>query len=132
MQIEDPRARLSELAALLRPLHRALLDESRADFERTNGPVAGPAAMFQLVTSHPHFEWLRPLSRFMAELDERIEDDEVPLGPEQAREYRDRLETMLIDENAAGGFATQYLPLLQRSTDVVVAHARVRAALKSI
>ena len=33
-----------------------------------------PGALFQLVTGHPHFEWLRPLSRFMADLDERIDE----------------------------------------------------------
>jgi hypothetical protein len=124
----DARSGLVTLAAALRPLHKALLDEQRLEYERAHGDVANPAALLQLVTADPAFAWLRGLSGLMADLDELIDDPE-PIAADRAKRMRARLEALLIEEPA---FAERYREMLQRSAEVVIAHAAVRGALGRI
>jgi len=45
------RRRLDALTHALRPLHKALVDVVRVDYEKRQGrPVAGPVQLFQLLT----------------------------------------------------------------------------------
>jgi hypothetical protein len=143
--MSDPilRARLSEVALALRPVHKALLVEVQRDYEREHGSVAGPGALLQLASSHPFFGWLHPMSRLMVELDELIDRPE-PLVHAEIADLRRRLEALLSDEPGdddrepgspgphdkdASSFGARYVILLQRSTDLVVAHATLRREL---
>ncbi len=126
---EHSREHLFALTESLRPLHKALLDETKVEYERDSGPIGNPAALLQLLTGAPFFAWLRPLSGYMADLDELLDEPE-PLAPSRAAGMRARLEALLIDP--AGGFAPRYLEMLQRSAEVVIAHAVMRAALSRV
>ncbi len=131
---EELRRRLDQVAHALRPLHKALLEVVRLDWERTRGPIAGPVQLFQLLTHDPFFAWLRPLSGLMAEVDE-LYDQEEPIAPARVRALRELLEALVSDGGntpAAGSFVARYLAVLQAEPDVVLAHARLRRALDSL
>ncbi|MFC6591804.1 hypothetical protein ACFP81_07110 [Deinococcus lacus] len=70
MSDDKIRRKLTSLAAALRQFHSALLDVARSDYEFAHGKVQNPFELFNLVTTHPDFQWLRPLSGLMATLDE--------------------------------------------------------------
>ena len=123
------RAHLAQVAEALRALHRHLMEETRRDYEREVGPVGAPAALLNLLMTDPYFQWLRPLSRAMVDLDELLDVPEPDAA--QAAHVRRRFEALVTDE-AEGNFGERYRRYLQRSVDVVAAHAEVRIRLRPL
>jgi hypothetical protein len=119
------RGHVEELAAGLRDLHRALLEEQRLEHERSHGSVGG-GQLLQLVAHDPSFAWLRVLSEFMADLDALLDEADEPSELE-AGALRQELE-QVFSAATSERFWDRCLPLLQ-VPPVAMAYARVRAAL---
>ncbi|MBX3301438.1 MAG: hypothetical protein KF693_04420 [Nitrospira sp.] len=119
---------LDDLFRALLRLHKALLDDERGSYERVHGRIPSNGAFLQLVLNDAWFAWLRPLSQLIANLDELIEADE------SAREGFPALlasvQTLVTPTEEGEGFGRQYHDALQRSPDVVLEHAAVKALLK--
>jgi hypothetical protein len=113
--------------ALLR-LHKALLDDERISYERVHGRISSNGAFLQLVLNDAWFAWLRPLSQVIAKLDELSEEKE-PSVREEIPALLVSVRTLLIPTEAGEGFSRQYHDALQRSPDVVLAHAAARTLL---
>jgi hypothetical protein len=119
---------LLEAAAALREVHRALVQAERVSYEREFGPAGGPGQMLRLLTEHPHFAWLHPMSELIVDLDSLLTQEILPPGTVAGvRQEIDRL-------TQAGGssFWEKYGPLLQSDTDVVMAHGRLRRAINAL
>jgi hypothetical protein len=119
---------LLEAAAALREVHRALVQAVRAGYEREVGPAGGPGQLLRLLTEHPYFAWLHPMSELIVDLDSLLAQEILPQGTVAAvRQEIDRL-------TQAGGspFWEKYAPLLQADTDVVMAHGRLRRAINAL
>lgn len=125
MAPEEFRARLVAVAEALKPLHKELITAVKVEYERAHGPVGGTIALFNLVTQHPFFAWLREMSAYMAELDERLEDVR-PVEVEELRRHRGRLEGMLEPE---GSFGARYFPLMQAAPEVAIFHVAFKQAI---
>ena len=134
MDLDDAeiRLRLDAISHALRPLHKALVDLVRADYEKRQGrPVGGPVQLFQLLTRDPFFLWLHPMSALMAEIDE-LYDQKEPIEIDAVGAVRTTLESLLGSrgqEPSPDSFVSRYLEILQNEPDVVMLHARVRKAL---
>lgn len=113
--------------ALLR-LHKALLDDERVAYERVHGRISSNGAFLQLALNDAWFAWLRPLSQLIAKLDELGESDDVS-SREEIPALLTAVQTLLMPREEGEGFGRQYHDALQRSPDVVLAHAAVRAVL---
>jgi hypothetical protein len=112
-------------------LHKALLDDERIAYERVHGRIPSNGAFLQLVLNDAWFAWLRPLSQSIATLDELSEsDDAASCDPIPA--LLASVQRLLIPMEDGEGFGRQYHDALQRSPDVVPAHAGVRALLMQI
>src|SRR2546425_8536633 len=119
---------LLEAAAALREVHRTLVQAVRAAYEREIGPAGGPGQMLRLLTEHPYFAWLHPMSELIVDLDSLLAQEILPAGTVAGvRQEIDRL-------TQAGGspFLDKYAPLLQTDTDVVMAHGRPRRAIHAL
>jgi len=79
--------------------------------------------LFRLVLDDPQFVWLRSLSALIARIDAAIDSDEV-LTPENV-DAAFREVYWLLKGGAGGEFRDKYHEALQRSPDVVMAHADV-------
>jgi hypothetical protein len=119
-------ADLKELATGLRQLHHALLEEERAAYEQTHGPVAGGGQLLHLVAHDPHFAWLRVLSVLMVDIDTLL-DEETPPTVEETGAIRRELEETLSPA-APPPFWDRLSALLQ-TPNVVIPYGRVRAAV---
>ena len=64
--------------ALLR-LHKVLLDDERAAYERAHGRASG-GEMLQLVIHDERFAWLHSISELIVSIDEMMDADEAGLG----------------------------------------------------
>jgi len=122
---QEIRQRLDEVSHALRPLHKALVDLVRADYEKREGrSVGGPVQLFQLLTQDPFFLWLHPKSALMAEIDE-LHDQKDPITPDAIAAVRATLESLIADrgqEPSPDSFVSRYLEILQNEPDVVMEH----------
>src|SRR5256885_4288728 len=119
---------LLEAAAALREVHRTLVQATRASYEQKNGPAGGPGEMLRLLTEHPHFAWLHPMSELIVDLDSLLAQEILPPGTiAGVRQEIDRL-------TQAGGspFWEKYAPLLQTDTGVVMAHRHLRRQINAL
>jgi hypothetical protein len=125
---DTQRAQLKALNHALRDLHKQLIHIETQYF----GAVGSPLEHLQLITNHPHFAWLQKMSGLMAQLDERLEDDE-PITPVEAQAFRRSLE-MLIGPCEEGDqeFRAKYNALLHDGPELVMAHGAVRKVLATI
>ncbi|BFU94722.1 MAG: conserved protein of unknown function [Nitrospira sp.] len=119
---------VAELSRSLLRLHKALLDDERRAYERVHGRIASNGAFLQLVLGDPWFAWLRPLSQLMVTLDE-LDESAEPTAPAEITALLASARTLLTPSEEGEGFARQYYEALQRSPDVGLAHAEVRARL---
>ena len=127
----DPKGRdvfLDNLFPALLRLHKALLDDERVAYERVHGRIPSNGAFLQLALNDAWFAWLRPLSQSIAALDELSESDD-PASREEISATLASVKTLLIPTEEGEGFGRHYHNALQRSPDVVLAHAAARALL---
>src|SRR5437879_6733685 len=118
---------LLETASALREVHRALVEATRASYERENGPAGGPGQLLRLLTEDPYFAWLHPMSELIVDLDSLLAQELLPPGTVAGvRMEIDRLATAV----AASPFWEKYSPFLQSEPQVAVAHGRLRQAVK--
>jgi hypothetical protein len=113
--------------ALLR-LHKALLDDERVSYERVHGRISSNGELLQLVLNDAWFAWLRPLSQVIAKVDELSEEHELSIR-EGIPALLVSVRTLLMPTEAGEGFSRQYYDALQRSPEVVLAHAAAKALL---
>jgi hypothetical protein len=122
------RHQLTALARGLRDLHKHLIEVEAQYF----GAVGSVLELLQLVTNHPHFAWLQKLSALMAQMDERL-DDEEPLGAIDAATFRRAFESLIgPSEQGDLEFRAKYNALLHDAPEIVMAHAAVRKLLAAI
>jgi hypothetical protein len=83
--VSSPRQDIEAVRAEALDLHKKLIDAARLQYEARHGAVARPGEMLRLVAFDPEFAWLRPLTRLILDIDERLESDEVVTDADAAR-----------------------------------------------
>lgn len=122
------RTKLTSLGRALRDLHKQLIHIESQYF----GAVGGPLELLQLVTNHPNFAWLQKLSGLMAQMDERL-DEEEPVTAEEAVTFRRAIEALIgPSEQGDLEFRAKYNVMLHDGPELVMAHGAVRKQLSEI
>lgn len=130
--IEPVGEALFALRKGLLQLHRDLIDSERIVFERSAGTIPSAAAFLHLLANDPWFEWLRPLSKHLATIDEALADRKNPLTAERTEEFLLETRNLLAPDEHGDGFAKTYFEVLQRDPHVMVTHIEVRRLLASL
>jgi hypothetical protein len=121
------REALREISKVLLPLHRALIDAAKEDYALAVAPVK-PAQLLQLLTDDAFFEWLKPVTSLIVDIDEMARTDFEAADVAAIADRVDRL----FGAKAEGAFSAQYIPMLQRSVDVAIGHAALRKAVSGL
>lgn len=109
-------------------LHKILLDDERAAYERIKGPMGTPGQVLSLVMSDPFFDWLHAISRLIIKIDELSESSE---GTEdQATALVTQARDLVLAKDAESDFSRKYKAALQRNSAAVMAHAEVLKAVR--
>jgi len=116
------RTRLTALREALLHLHKALLESERISYEASLGQISSPYQFLHLVTHDPWFAWLNPVTRLIASVDE-ILDAKEPLTAQGVESLFREAGALLVATPDGEGFSRHYDEALQRSPDVVLAHA---------
>ena len=122
------RESLRQASRALIPLHRALIEASKSDYAFAYGPVDQPTQLFRLVSEHPFFAWLRPVTALIVEIDELARRD---FELDEAAAIGERL-NRLFGPDPDEEFASRYVPVLQRDVDVAIGHAEVRKTITAL
>jgi hypothetical protein len=120
-------ARLRVVRDRLLKLHKVLLDEERARYERTHGSVRSSGEWLQLVIGHEQFAWLRQFSTLIVRIDTYLAADRPTDDPNALWAEAQQLTTLSdhLDDSPAG----RYRQLVDSMPAAAVAHASVRDAL---
>jgi hypothetical protein len=122
------RELLGKLRILLIEQHKLLLDRERAEYEKTNGAIAGPGPLLALVIEDPHFAWLKQISTLVVEIDEalsRRSEATQPVADALAAQAR---EVMQPREHGSD-FQVRYNNAIQESPEVVILQCRIEQLL---
>jgi catechol 2,3-dioxygenase len=125
------RIQLGELRTRLLNLHKALLDDAKANYEMDRGSVGSSANLLQLVINDPWFAWLHSVSELVVRIDETLTPDS-PATDADGIALAEQVEKLLTASENGEGFQRRYYEALQRQPAVVLAHAEVRRTLKSM
>jgi hypothetical protein len=112
-------------------LHKALLDAEKITYEIAHGPIASNMEYFGLVLEHEWFQWLRPISGLIVEIDEAIGNKKDPILPHVAVVYLDRLTTVVIVNPRDDGHGAKYYEAIERDADVAQLHIELVQILQS-
>ena len=127
---DGARTRLAGLREALLHLHKTLLDAERASYEAAFGQIASPYQFLHLLTNDPWFAWLAPVTQLLAGMDAAL-DAREPLTAAGVEELARRMKTLLVPSETGNGFPHHYHEALQRSPDVLYAHATAARLLRA-
>jgi len=128
---EAVRRSLKDLRHGLLRLHKTLLDSEQVTYERIHGRVESAGQLLQLVMGDPWFAWLRPLSHLVIRIDEMLEDEQEST-PQDIVLVLSEVRGLLTPSDQGEGFERNYYEALQRTPDVVLAHAHVKKLLSLV
>lgn len=126
------RAHVEETRIVLMELHKVLIDQSRADYEKIHAEIANPWNFLQLLMGDSFFSWLHPFSKLITSIDELLEI-KLPMREVDATAVRALIENLVGDfPTTPMDFRTHYLDMIQREPNVVVAHAKLKQTMTKL
>jgi hypothetical protein len=125
---DQSRELLDNLRNLLLDQHKLLLDRERAEYEKTNEPIAGPGPFLNLVLSDPHFAWLKQISTLIVEIDEAL-SRRSKAGQPDAEDLIAQARDLLRPREHGTDFQMRYYKAVQESPDVVILQCRIERLL---
>jgi hypothetical protein len=125
---QDPRGYLDTLRVRVLRLHKALIQAERRRYERMHGRIQSEYQVLALLSNDPSFAWLRPMTVYIVELEEKL-DDKAGLGAEDAAQFGDALYRLLTGGDRFGTFHRSYVKVLQDEPDIVMHHSQVMPML---
>jgi hypothetical protein len=124
------RQRLTALREALLHLHKTLLESERASYEAAFGQIGSPYHFLHLAANDPWFAWLTPVTRLIATVDEAL-DAKEPLTAAGVDSLVREAGKLLVATTDGEGFSRHYDEALQRSPEVILAHAAAAKVIRS-
>ncbi len=111
-------------------LHKALLESERESYEQHYGPIQNSGEFFRLVIGDEWFDWLRPMSQFIVQIDELFAAKE-PIQLAQVMDLLEHAPTLLRAEETGNLAEQRYYLAIQRDADIAFMHAELFNLLKN-
>lgn len=127
--LEPTLQRLKEVRGAFLQLHKALLDYEREAYELTHGRIQTRGEFFQLVIGHEWFDWLRPMSQFIAHIDERLASKDEPITLAEANELLEQAKKLVHLTGDEALAETRYQQAVQHNPDVTFTHIKATRLL---
>jgi hypothetical protein len=124
------RTRLNDAHGLLLSIHKALLDHERNGYEKKHGHIETPGALLQLVINDPWFDWLKPLSALITQIDDFTAGKE-PIDLDEGKALLDQSRRVVAPNEAGSAFQREYLRTIQESPEVASLHGQWKRLLQS-
>jgi len=128
--LEQARQKLAELRQTLLTLHKALLDSERTAYELVHGTIPSAGAFLQLLINDPWFEWLRPITTLLVQIDETLAAKKPPAAARDIERLIVDTRALLSPSREANGFWKRYSGAVQRDPGVSLLHAQMEEQLQ--
>ena len=125
---DQARQKLVELRQILLTLHKALLDSERTAYEIGHGAIGSPAAFLQLLINDPSFQWLRPITTLIVQIDETLAAKKPPSSPRDFEQLITDMRALLSPSREEADFWKRYFAVVQRDPAVALLHEQMEAA----
>ncbi|MFM2432309.1 MAG: hypothetical protein RLZZ511_3523 [Cyanobacteriota bacterium] len=112
-------------------LHKALLDAEKVTYEIEHGRIQTNMDFFGLVLNHEWFQWLRPMSGLIAEVDEAVGSKKTPITPDVAVLYLERTHALVLVNPSDPDHGVKYYDAIERDADVARLHVELTTILQS-
>jgi len=122
------REKLVDLRLILLNLHKALLDSERTAYEISHGAVASPSAFLHLLINDPSFQWLRPITTLIVQIDETLAAKKPPASERDFEQLISDMRALLSPSREEADFWKRYFTVMQRDPAVAVLHEKMEAA----
>jgi hypothetical protein len=117
--------KIDAVRGYLLTLHKAVIDEERRTYERTNGRVTA-GEFLDVLANGDAATWLRPFTQAVVELDEQEAAEDA------GKSWLSRTQRLLRPDAEGTDFQRHYDRLVQESPDVLVAHGAAMRALRTL
>ncbi|MEO8136892.1 MAG: hypothetical protein ABI831_23310 [Betaproteobacteria bacterium] len=118
----------NDLREALLGLHHAVIEHERRAYEKMNGRQSG-AGFLQVLAYDAAYQWLSPLGQLIVTLDEGLDES----NPAIVRTVGERARVLVRRElDPAQPFSLRYVPLIDLSPEIALAHAKVLTALRRL
>ncbi|HEY9627408.1 MAG TPA: hypothetical protein V6C84_08910 [Coleofasciculaceae cyanobacterium] len=121
---------LREVRLKLLRLHKALLESERITYEQFYGRISSSGEFFRLVVDHEWFNWLRPISQFIIQIDDVINAKE-PVELQQVEGLLEQARIMLQPVEDGTSLEKRYYRAIQRDPDIAMMHGEISRLLAS-
>lgn len=125
---EQSRQKLADLRLLLLNLHKALLDSERTAYEIGHGSIGSPSAFLHLLINDPSFQWLRPITTLIVQIDETLAAKKPPASEHDFEQLISDMRALLSPSREEADFWKRYFAVVQRDPAVAVLHEKMEAA----
>jgi len=116
---DETRQKLKDLSKSFLRLHKILLEDEKAEYEKTHGVIISPNQYLRLVLDDPHFAWLRRMSSLIALIDEAV-SIRRPASETDANALVGEAKKLLTFAGDDESFNDKFQTVLQRSSDASV------------
>jgi len=118
----EPKATLQLLSKRVLDLHKALLRTERSRYEAIHGRIESNTHFWALLTNDPEFAWIAPLTTFIVELEERLDDKENPVTESDVEQFGGYLRGLTTSSGQNPEFNFRYTQALQHDAGLLIAH----------
>lgn len=125
------KKKLENLSLKLRTAHRRFLNNERVEAEKYFGRAINPMDFFRLLTEDKNFEWMRPFSAMIADID-AFTDEAEAISMDDLKRIRLQVFNVLRSTEEASTFNKRYSTHLNEDPDFVMLHADVMKALDEL
>lgn len=116
--------RLRAIRHSLLRLHKALLEAERITYEQVYGKIQNNGDFFRLVISDEWFNWLRPFSQLIVQIDELF-DTKESIDLQQVSNLREQVHLLLRASENGTPSEQRYYQAIQRDPNIAFMHAEV-------
>ena len=125
------KQRVENLSLKLRIAHRRFLNNEREQAEKYFGRPIPPLEFFRLLTEDKNFEWMRPFSAMIADID-AFADEAEAISMDDLKRIRLQVFGVLRSTEESSTFNKRYNTHLNEDPDFVMLHADVMKALDEL
>jgi hypothetical protein len=126
--LDQARRKLTELRQILLTLHKALLDSERTAYEISHGAIASSATFLNLLINDPSFQWLRPITTLIVQIDETLAAKKPPASTHDFEQLAADMRALLSPSREEADFWKRYFAATQRDPAVAVLHEQMETA----
>lgn len=122
------KEKVKNLSSALKDVHKRFLEQERRSAEEYFQKKIAPIEFLTLLTQDKGFEWIRPFSALIADIDTFLQDEEN-IGAQDLGRIRGEVEYLLTDPNSS--LSKRYLHHLNHDAEFIMYHSTLKNELSS-